>query len=234
MTPLRAVLFDHDGTLVNSEPIHGHAWQIALEPYGATLSLDQYRERYSGVTTAAVAWDLVARLGVRQAAGVLANAKNAVIRAYLETTAFPLMPGVREAVSAFSALGLKQAVVTGANSLAAHATLAAHGLKDHFSTVVSGDDVVRNKPAPDCYAVALSRLGLAAAECIAIEDSEHGLRAAAAAGVRCLVIPTEMSRHHDFGLALARLHDMDQARAFVEQEVARTTERREPGTPGMD
>jgi len=149
--PLRAVLFDHDGTLVDSEPIHFLVWKAVLAPYGFALTEEQYRERYAGVPTLANARDLVQRFGVAEDPFALAEAKNAATRDYLRRSAFPLLPGVREAIATFAGLGLRLAVVTGASAFGVDATLRAHGLASHFAVVVSVDDVRHSKPAPDCY-----------------------------------------------------------------------------------
>jgi HAD superfamily hydrolase (TIGR01509 family) len=212
---LRAVLFDHDGTLVDSEPIHFLAWKEVLAPYGFALTDEQYRERYAGVPTLANARDLVQRFGVAEDPCTLAEAKNAATRDYLRRSAFPLLPGVREAIATFAGLGLRLAVVTGAGAFGVDATLRAHGLAAHFAVVVSGDDVRHGKPAPDCYLLALERLGLPAGDCLAIEDTEHGLAAATGAGIRCLALPTAMSRHHDFSQATAVLDGMDAAADYI-------------------
>jgi HAD superfamily hydrolase (TIGR01509 family) len=214
---LRAVLFDHDGTLVDSEPIHFLVWKEVLAAYGFALTEEQYRERYAGVPTLANACDLVQRFGVAEDPATLADAKNAATRDYLRRSAFPLLPGVREAIATFTGLGLRLAVVTGASAFGVDATLRAHGLASRFAVVVSVEDVRHSKPAPDCYLLALERLGLPAGDCLAIEDTGHGLAAAAGAGIRCLALPTAMSRHHDFTQAAAVLDGMDAAVDFVQR-----------------
>ncbi len=212
---LRAVLLDHDGTLVDSEPIHFLVWKEVLAPYGFVLTEEQYRERYAGVPTLANACDLVQRFGVAEDPVTLAEAKNAATRDHLRRSAFPLLPGVREAIATFSDLGLRLAVVTGASAFGVEATLRAHGLASHFAVVVSVDDVRHSKPAPDCYLLALERLGLPAGDCLAIEDTGHGLAAATGAGIRCLALPTPMSSHHDFSQAVAVLDGMGAAADYV-------------------
>lgn len=209
--PLRAVLLDHDGTLVDSEPIHYQVWRDVLARHGFALSEAQYRAHYAGVPTLANAVDLVQRFGVAADPVALAEAKNAATRDVLARSAFALLPGVREAIDAFAGLGLALAIVTGASGFGVNATLRAYGIASRFSAVVSGDDVRHSKPAPDCYLLALERLGVAADECVAIEDTEPGVAAAAAAGIRCLAVPTAMSRHHDFSRALAVLDGMGEA-----------------------
>lgn len=191
--PLRAILFDHDGTLVDSEPVHFTMWASVLARYGVSLSEQQYKTHCAGVPTRANAVDLVGRFGLDEDPAVLAEAKNALTKDHLLRRSFPLMNGVLEAIAEFRAAGLQLAVVTGASADGVHATLRANDLQRHFTTVVCGDDVSASKPAPDCYLLALERLGLSAEECLAVEDTRHGLEAACGAGIRCLALPTAMS-----------------------------------------
>jgi HAD superfamily hydrolase (TIGR01509 family) len=200
---LKAILFDHDGTLVDSEPTHFQLWVEVLRPYQVALTEELYKKHYAGMPTAANAVDINARFQLNVDALILAQAKNTVTREFLSTHAFPLMPEALEAIGFFKSHGLKLAVVTGANRVGIEATLRHYSLAHHFATVVSSDDTAKSKPAPDCYLLALQRLGLEAAECIAIEDTEHGLAAAFAAGVTCAAVPTPMSQHHDFSKAQA-------------------------------
>ena len=214
--PIKAVLFDHDGTLVDSEPTHFRMWQEVLTPYGVALSEKQYRDNYAGVPTAANAVDMVSRFAIDEVPAVLADAKNSATRTFLSRTAFSLMPGVREVLPLFRSGGLRLAIVTGAGSNGVQATLRVHALHEFFETVVSGDDVKRSKPAPDCHLLAIERLGLRPSECIAIEDTEHGVNAATSAGIACLAVPTDMSKHHDFSKATAVLGELGAAASWIQ------------------
>lgn len=207
----KAVLFDHDGTLVESEGQHFALWNQVLAPYGVELTLAQYQEFYAGIPTYTNAVDLVERLGVKESPAVLARLKNESAQAYLQTAAFPLMPGVRESITQVQAAGLRMGVVTGAGAYAIDATLRAHQLGAYFETVVSADDVVHSKPAPDCYLLALARMGLQADDVVAFEDTEHGVASAVAAGLACVAIPTEISAGHDFSAATIVLPSMQDA-----------------------
>jgi len=160
---------------------------------------------------------LVQRYGMDESPELLAEAKNAATREYLERQTFPMMPGVEEAISYFHGAGLKLAVVTGASANGVQTTLRANELEQYFSAIVSGDDVRASKPAPDCYLLALQQLGVSAAECLAIEDTQHGLEAAFQAGINCVALPTEMSMHHDFHLAVATLGGIPEAVAYVRE-----------------
>ena len=211
----QAILFDHDGTLVDSEPSHLAIWNEVLEPLGVTIPEPLYKDLYAGMPTPANAVDIAERFGLDVAPAELAERKAEATRAFLAARPFPLMPGTREVLDRLQAAGLRLAVVTGAARDATRASLAGHGILDRFETVVTADDVAFSKPAPDCYLLAARQLGVSPSECVAIEDSEHGLQAAADADVPCVVKPTPMSAHHDFARATVRVDDLHAAAAWI-------------------
>ena len=213
--PLLALLLDHDGTLVDSESAHHLLWNEVLAPYGASITAQEYERDYAGLPALDNGAQSVARFGLGATAEELAQAKFAATRAYLQDRAFPLMPGVTEALAAWRGR-FRLGVVTGARSFAVHNTLQKHGLAESFECVVSADDVERTKPDPACYRLALLRMGLAPEHVIAIEDTAHGVEAATGAGVRCIAIPTALSAGHDFSKACAMVQDMAQAVAWVD------------------
>lgn len=214
-TPFKAVLFDHDGTLVDSEHIHFQLWNQVLEPYHVQLSVEQFIAHYTGVPALTNGADLVQRFGLPLSAAALAQRKYEVTQAYLQTAAYPLMPGVREAMAQLKAQGLRFAMVTAARRVAAEATVRAHGLAAEFATVVTADDVTNSKPDPECYRLALQRMGLLPQEAVAFEDTAHGMAAALGAGLACVAIPTPMSASHDFSRATVVLPNMLAAAEWV-------------------
>ena len=148
--PIKAIFFDHDGTLVDSEPVHYQLWRDVLAAHGVALSEALYRDCCAGIPTADNAVDLVARFAINASPAALAEAKNLATRRFLAHQAFPLMPGVGEVVPLLHDAGWRLAIVTGAGSDGVQTTLRQHSLAAFFETVVSGDDVVNSKPAPDC------------------------------------------------------------------------------------
>ncbi|CAM8663794.1 COG0637 Predicted phosphatase/phosphohexomutase [Comamonadaceae bacterium] len=211
----KAVLFDHDGTLVDSEAVHHALWNQVLQSYGVEIPRDVYMQHYSGVPALANGEDVRQRYGLSPSAGALAEAKNSAAALYLQTHAFPLMPGVRESLARLNAAGLRKGVVTGARMFAIAATLRSHAMAPEFEVVVSADEVVHSKPAPDCYLLALQQMGLQASEAVAFEDTEHGVASAIAAGVACVAIPTPMSAAQDFSAATVVVQDMAAAVDWV-------------------
>ena len=217
MNRLKAILYDHDGTLVDSEYCHFEMWAAILEPYGISLSKDEYIQHYAGIPTLANAVTMVEKYSLAIAASTLIAAKDQATRAFLARQAFPLSLGARESVNNFRHTQCKLAIVTGAGLDGVTKTISANGFEGVFQTVVSGDDVDHSKPAPDCYLLALKRLSLQASDCLAIEDSENGVRAALAARVPCIAISTAMSKHDKLSEAMCTFNDLDAASVWINQ-----------------
>lgn len=218
--PLKAIFFDFDGTLVNSEPLHFQMWQQVLSDYGVGLTEDQYKAHYAGVPTLLNAEDMVKRFALPVEHTVLSNAKKSLTRSVVAEKGFPLMPSVRDILAHFAACDVKLGIVTGAARSNVEVTLRANALEHYFSLVISGEDISRNKPAPDCYLLAMEKMRVTAQECLAFEDTESGANAAASAGVRCLAVPTPLSSHHDFSMAEGVFTSLLQASAWVDEHLS--------------
>lgn len=206
----RAVLFDHDGTLIDSESLHYDLWCQVLANYNINLPFEFYQKVMAGVPSDKNAIDLIAQYGLDVAAKDLEREKLTLLSAYLDKQAFPLMPFAREAVVRAHEKGFLVAIVTGGTRASVERTLSTYGLASYIQTVVTVEDVTYSKPAPDCYLLALEQLGLTAAQGVAIEDTSHGARAAVDAGLSCIAIPTELSKEHDFSHATAIYPSMQQ------------------------
>lgn len=210
-----AILFDHDGTLVDSEPEHHQMWIQILNEFGVSLSQEEYKKNYAGMPSDTNARNLVAQFKLEITPIELYEKKNSVTRDYLSHGAFPLMSGAQTALDYLFDRGFQLAVVTGAGREGIDSTVRGHALEKYFSTIVCKDDVVQSKPAPDCYLLALKLLGLTASQAIAIEDTEHGVTSATLAGISCLAIPNEMSTEHDFSEATQVFTNLDSARQWI-------------------
>lgn len=185
-TPIHAVIFDHDGTLVDSEPVHLACWQKVLAPHSATLSKEDYNESLSGMPSIYSAAWLAGKFNLDIPADALLREKQKHLREFLTTSCFPLMPGVKSLLTRLAERNIPLAVATGACREEVTKSLKHHELSDFFRAVVSKEDVRHNKPAPDVYQLAANRLGVCEQYCVAIEDSDNGERAAHAAGIHCL------------------------------------------------
>jgi len=183
----RGVVFDMDGLLFDSETLHREAAREAAIEHGCELPDAVFLSLIGGT------WpDNRARLLAHFGADFALDAFEACwARRYaLRAAAGPaLKPGVREMLGLLDRLGLKRAIATSSSHEAVRRNLAAHGLDGRFDAVVARGDTARGKPAPDPFLLAAERIGAAAETCLALEDSPHGVRAAAAAGMAVVMVP---------------------------------------------
>ena len=197
---LEAVIFDLDGVLVDSEPVHRRASRRLFAP--RHLAEVEYA-RFIGVAVEPYMEWARERFGLDDPVERLVERYGEAVTAEIEAGALPPLDGARELIEASRARGLRAAV--GSQSIAAwvEATLQSAGLDGLFDAVVSGDEVERGKPAPDVYLLAAERLGVAPERCVAIEDSPAGLQSAAAAGM--LVVQSRQASSAAEPQALAQL-----------------------------
>jgi HAD superfamily hydrolase (TIGR01509 family) len=186
---LQAIVFDFDGVIADSEPLHLRAYQQVLEREGIALTRDEYFARYLGFDDNGLFRALASDRGIAMTDDKLngwIGAKSAVVEELLGGGSV-LFPGAAACVQTLAAR-FPMAIASGALEPEIRLVLKNTGLSDHFKTIASASDGVRGKPAPDLYLLALAKLReftqVDAAGCVAIEDSRWGLQAARLAGFR--------------------------------------------------
>ncbi|MFG2983771.1 HAD family hydrolase [Streptomyces sp. NPDC048258] len=199
-----SVIFDLDGTLVDSEPNYYESGRRTLQRHGVPDFTWEQHSRFIGIGTLETLEILKARYGIRAPVEQLLAEQNA---AYLElaragTEAFPEM---RKFVERLHAEGVPMAVASGSSREAIDAVLAGTGLDALLTTAVSAEEVAHGKPAPDVFLEAARRLGARPADCVVVEDAAPGARAAHAAGMACVAIPYVTDTAHDPAFADAGL-----------------------------
>lgn len=212
---LKALLFDHDGTLVDSEVVHYQFWAQVLAEYQLPFTEDDYRLHYVGVCETRTAADILQRFNVPANVDTLVARKRAIATAFHAQQHYPLMPAVADILAWLADQPLTLAVVSGSARFALEASLQALQLRSLFACIASGEEVPRNKPAPDVYQRAMAVLNLAPEACIALEDTRAGMLAAKAAGVFTCVIPNRYSAHQDFTEADRRFDAMADCLAWL-------------------
>ena len=180
-----AYLFDCDGTITDSMPIHYLAWRRALAEHGGEFDEDLFYA-WGGRPVADIIADLNAAQGLTMPIAAVAARREALFQEMLpQVTA---VPSVLEHIS--DGYGkLPFAVVSGSTRESVIASLTALDLLDRFDALVCAGDYADPKPAPDCFLVAAAQLGVEPARCLVFEDSELGIRGAIAAGMAHVRVP---------------------------------------------
>ncbi len=186
--PPLGLLLDMDGTLVDTERLWFEAEQAAVARLGGHLPEDAAASLL-GLDTQALVARLVAEYGVDAGPAQLLAAIEAEVGARLAST--PACAGAGALVAAALQRGVRCAVVSNSTAAVIEASLAPHPWATALTLRIGADAVRHPKPAPDLYALALARLGLGAADCVAVEDSPTGVRAAVAAGLTCLGVAAD-------------------------------------------
>ena len=194
--PIRAVVFDLDGLLVNTEELYEHVGGRLLERRGRRFE-PELLDAMMGRPPAVALRIMIDWHGLDDTPETLAAETAAIFAGLLDERLEP-MPGAVALVESLDARGLPRAVATSSGPAFAADVLARVGLHDRFAFVLTSADVVNGKPDPEIYLLAARRLGVDPAEMLVFEDSQAGCRAAVAAGAVVVAVPGGHSRRHDF------------------------------------
>lgn len=183
-----AVLFDMDGVLFNSEPLHIEAWRRVLGPLGVDYD-ESWFHQWIGVSDEVLARRLIESDLPDHDDDALLDAKRA---GYRELVGERLEPyaGVDEALDLLADKGFRLALCTSSRRVEAELCLRAAGLYERFIAITTSEDVEHLKPAPDPYRAAAASLSVDAADCVAIEDSLSGVTSAREAGCQVFAVAT--------------------------------------------
>lgn len=187
-TRLRGVVFDMDGVLIDSEPIIRAAAQNAAIEIGRTVS-DAFYASVLGLPGREVEAAFMVEFGADFPLNDYRQRFERHYRGEVATRGISPKPGVPELLDALTAHGIPVAVATSTRAGNAQEALDAAGLLFRLPVCVTGDQVAQGKPAPDIFLAAAARIETPAPDCIAVEDSEVGARAAVAAGMFTLLVP---------------------------------------------
>ncbi len=185
---VKAILFDLDGVLLDTEKIYHKYWKQAAAEFGYDLA-DEIFLRLRSCDSS------IARRIVDTAAGVdgaydrIRERRKELMKDSAQKDGFELKDGVIEFLSAIRDLPVRKAIVTASSLEKKRAVLADLGIADYFDEIISVKEVPRGKPFPDVYLFACEKLGLRPEECLAIEDSPNGIRSAYRAGTRVVMVP---------------------------------------------
>lgn len=207
---IKAIVFDFDGVLADSEPLHLRAYQEVLSALGLTLTREEYYSRYLGYDDQGVFSHLSAAHGFELDAGrmeALIAQKGRAYDAIIESGEV-LYPGAAACVARMAA-AFPLGIASGALRHEIEAILRAAQMDRYFGFIVASGDTKEGKPAPDPYRRAAELHHVAAQECLAIEDSRWGIESARSAGLRCVAITHTYARD-ELSMADAVVESLDE------------------------
>jgi HAD superfamily hydrolase (TIGR01509 family) len=215
---LSAVIFDMDGTLHDTEAVYHASLKQAVHALGFTIT-DAFCHSMIGMPGPVCDAMLCDHLGPGFPFADFDRLYGDLIDSTLRA-AVPLKPGAAELLDALAQHGLKKAVATSASRHAAELHLGRSGLRAHLPIVVTRDDVARGKPYPDLFLRAAELLDVAPDECLAVEDSLNGIRAAHAAGMMPIMVPDLLTPTDEISaMCLRVLFDLHEVRALVAEHL---------------
>jgi beta-phosphoglucomutase len=198
---VRAVVFDFDGVIANSEPLHFRAYKSVLAAEGVTLHEADYYSRYLGYDDDGAFRAIARDSGIKWSGARIAAliARKAVELEALEQDGSVLFPGAADAIRATAAI-MPIAIASGALGMEIRRVLDHEALTRYFTAIVAAEDTPVSKPAPDPYERAVELIGQAHGEmephaCVAVEDSKWGLESARAAGLRTVGVAQTYPEH---------------------------------------
>jgi HAD superfamily hydrolase (TIGR01509 family) len=214
---VRAVVFDMDGLLVDTEQVVFRAMQRAAAGIGGEMPFSTF-QRMVGLQHAASDVILVEHFG----AGFDLDAWSSVVSTHFReeiAAGVALKSGVAEILDFLDAAGLPRAIATSSSLAAVRQSLGPHSLVDRFHALITRDLQTRGKPHPEPFLKAAEALGIAAQDCLALEDSHNGVRSASSAGMMTVMVPDMLDPTEEMESLCVRVaRDLHEVRELLEAQ----------------
>lgn len=200
LTLLKAVIFDMDGVIIDSEPLHAKAAVLALKQYNLDIT-EEYCTPFIGSTTKHMCETIVQQFSLDVSAEELTETNNRMKESLARIKGYPPVPYVKELIKDLHSNGLRLLIASSSPRSAIEFVLESLDLHPYFEGYISGMDIKRPKPAPDIFLKAVKQLGLTIDDCIIIEDSSNGVNAACNANIPCIALLNPNSGIQDLSKA---------------------------------
>jgi HAD superfamily hydrolase (TIGR01509 family) len=196
---ISAVVFDMDGVIIDSQPMHYEASRLALERAGIKVPQEEFY-RFTGMAADTYHAELVKRYGLEMPIGEWFEESEKAIKEVFSGDV-KAVEGVKGLLDALKAKGVRIGMASSSSRRFLRDINSRLGISDFFEVVASAQDVEHSKPAPDIYLYAANKMGLAPHDCAAIEDANAGVRAAKSAGMLCIGFRNPNSKEQDLSQA---------------------------------
>jgi beta-phosphoglucomutase family hydrolase len=207
VNPLKAVIFDMDGVIIDSEPLHFESDRRTLETYGVQLDFDGMK-RFIGVPDAQTYEILIQEHHIQASVEELLKKQIELKETVFRQVQLEPMEGLLELLDALETWGFKIGLASSSKKAFIEYVLDRLGIQHRFQAVVSGEETQRGKPEPDIFLEAARRLGCAPHQCAVIEDSTHGVQAGRRAGMFVYGIHNPNSGEQDLSQAHLQVHHL--------------------------
>lgn len=210
-----AVIFDMDGTLVDTEPIHTEIERRQFKLNNLTISEEEHK-KYLGTATDAMWIELAERYQMETPVELLvAQNHQECINYFSEIDRIPVMPGLEDLLISLWKKQLPMAVASSSTPEIIDLVLTKTGLKKYFQVIVSAQEAGKSKPEPDVFLLTARKLGISPENCLVVEDSKNGILAALNAGMTCIAFQYTSDSSPDHSAAKGVISHFGQLEAFL-------------------
>lgn len=205
---IKAIIFDMDGVIIDSEPLHLLAYQEFFSSFNIDYDEEQNRH-FLGRKDLVISEILIERHKLPLTPVEMVARKESILCRLIKENG-QARPGLFSVLAAARSAMIPMAVASSATMQAIQLVVDVLDIRSYFHNLSSGDEVPNGKPAPDVFLLAAERLAISPAHCLVIEDTLNGIKAAKAAGMHCVSIPCEQTKHQDHSLADMQLFSLEE------------------------
>lgn len=211
--PLKAVLFDMDGVIVDTEPLHRKAYEKTFQDLNIKVS-DEFYATFTGNSTKTVCEKLIEKFNLTQTHEEIAQIKRTYFKELFDNDPdFDLLPGVRSLIESYYNNGIRLILASSAHINTINWVFEKFGLDQYFKGKISGASLNESKPNPEIFNIAAEMSGEAKENCMVIEDSTNGIIAANRANIFCAAYRSEHSALQDYSTANILVSDFSDLEA---------------------
>jgi HAD superfamily hydrolase (TIGR01509 family) len=205
---IKAIIFDMDGLMIDSEPLHYKAFNKVFNSFGKNLTEEENRKRYIGIADIDAAEDMVTRFNIPILPKELIRRKEVLYRELLQSQVAP-RPGLIKLLREIQQYGYKIAIASNSSVVEIEIVINSLQIAPFIDGYCSAEQVVRGKPAPDVFLLAAEKLGVHSHECLVLEDAPAGIDGASEARMTCYAIPSLETKDGDFTRATRILSSLE-------------------------